>query len=215
MAKVIKTKTAALDGSMEIRTDQGYVGVASVEQVSGRKFKINLVDDSWLEADAQKQWDTRKLAKAKSTKPKRTIPTSPNGKCLCGCGENVTREFKPGHDARYKGALIQEVLAGGNQEAENTLKARGWLPFLEKSRVAQANKAERKAGAKTKRERVQSTVSFSVMKEAAAALKRVGRYGVSSGERQIELAKDEATLKSIIDGTHPDYTDKDRKVLAG
>ena len=36
----------------------------------------------------------------------------PAGHCLCGCGSKVDRRFKPGHDARLKGALIRAYRAG-------------------------------------------------------------------------------------------------------
>lgn len=32
--------------------------------------------------------------------------------CGCGCGQEVTRMFKQGHDARYAGALVRGVQDG-------------------------------------------------------------------------------------------------------
>lgn len=57
--------------------------------------------------------------------------------CLCGCGAEVNRRFKPGHDGRLKGRLIREVKAArllgddatlGN--AEQALAALGWAKFI-------------------------------------------------------------------------------------
>ena len=44
------------------------------------------------------------------------------GKCLCGCGANVSRNFAPGHDMRLKSALK----AKGNDAAKNLAKDFGW-----------------------------------------------------------------------------------------
>ena len=53
--------------------------------------------------------------------------------CLCECG-TVTKggDFAPGHDARFKSMLIQQVIDGGPQAAaaKAAIKARGWGKFL-------------------------------------------------------------------------------------
>jgi hypothetical protein len=33
-------------------------------------------------------------------------------KCRCGCGEQVTKQYKPGHDARHASQLRQAVAEG-------------------------------------------------------------------------------------------------------
>lgn len=164
-----------------------------------------------------------------TTKPKRTkkpLKTTSDGLCLCGCGEEVTREFKPGHDARYKGQMIRLVLASEAEPANEriaqsggyalaVIQGRNWTSFLDKSRDAVKAKAAKKAANpnSTKKGKVaaDSHVKISEMKEASALLKRVGRYGEKSGERYIPVTPD--TIPSILDGTHPDFTDADKVEL--
>lgn len=54
--------------------------------------------------------------------------------CGCGCGEAVTRRYKPGHDARHKSALAQ-ALQGGTLRtrttAAQTLADLGWAGFAD------------------------------------------------------------------------------------
>lgn len=70
-----------------------------------------------------------------------------NKQCICGCGEPTKGgDFRPGHDARYKSALITSAI-GGNEEAIATLEARGWTKFLEKRQNAKAKTAAAKDSA--------------------------------------------------------------------
>ena len=45
--------------------------------------------------------------------------------CECGCGEQVTRSFRPGHDSRLKSRL-RAAHKEGNAQATAELKERGW-----------------------------------------------------------------------------------------
>ncbi|EFC84502.1 hypothetical protein [Parafrankia sp. EUN1f] len=93
-----------------------------------------------------------------------TAPKTPKAvrHCLCGCGATVTKEFRPGHDAKLKGALINQVLAAeapkatkadkaAGSKALATLTARGWLAHLDKSRASRSAKAERAAARRAAR----------------------------------------------------------------
>lgn len=71
--------------------------------------------------------------------------------CECGCGTVVSPKarFKPGHDARYKGALLKQFDAG-NEAAGATLVKNGWKSQAElDERTA---KATERAEAKARRE---------------------------------------------------------------
>jgi hypothetical protein len=79
--------------------------------------------------------------------------------CLCGCGEFPTRDtadFVPGHDARYKAALVAAHLAGtaltvtdkdGTREvsALDLASERDWQPFLEHAALRKARDDAAKA----------------------------------------------------------------------
>lgn len=58
-----------------------------------------------------------KAAKA----PKAPVALTPDGKCLCGCGEQVTKRFKPGHDARMFGWF--KKVASGDMDFNDLPKA--------------------------------------------------------------------------------------------
>ena len=171
--------------------------------------------------DAEKA-ELAEPAPAKAKKPAKAVKTTADGKCLCGCGEKVTREFLPGHDARYKGQLIKAALnlpstfTGSADDALVLLSDRNWTQFLEKSRNALAAKLDRKAKNPNSIKRGKAaiegpTVKIGEMREAAAMLKKIGRYGEKAGDRQIELTP--AAIPQVLDGTHPDLTDSERVEL--
>lgn len=155
---------------------------------------------------------------AKSPKPK-----LPPRRCVCSCGEMTKGgEFLPGHDARYKSALIREVKAGGNDEARAELERRGWTKFLDKSLNNDRVQAERRSGIRPAkvRESVSSDEEgtaryyrYRKAQKATAVLKAVGRYGKAAGERRIEIVLDDDYLESIIAGSHHLFTDEDRAVI--
>lgn len=80
-----------------------------------------------LDRGYRRQREGMEMAKAKSGKPKvaRTKKVVELHSCECGCGEQVTRHFKPGHDARLKGAL-RKAADKGSDKAKAELKRRGW-----------------------------------------------------------------------------------------
>jgi hypothetical protein len=45
-------------------------------------------------------------SRSKATTESVTVVLAP-GLCACGCGEQVARRFRPGHDARLKGQLVR------------------------------------------------------------------------------------------------------------
>jgi hypothetical protein len=51
------------------------------------------------------------------------------GYCDCGCGQRVSRNFRPGHDARLKARLVR-FASCHDERAEQELRDRGWLQFL-------------------------------------------------------------------------------------
>jgi hypothetical protein len=51
--------------------------------------------------------------------------------CLCGCGQPVARNFRPGHDASLKGALLRAFRSGTMTPDQQTLVALlGWERYL-------------------------------------------------------------------------------------
>lgn len=44
--------------------------------------------------------------------------------CLCGCGEQVARRFKQGHDARWVGGLLRQARAGEISKGKAVATAR-------------------------------------------------------------------------------------------
>ena len=64
--------------------------------------------------------------------PAERAPTTPSWlmkagerTCACGCGALVSREFRPGHDAKLRSRLLREMGSGDAARAE--LQRRGWL----------------------------------------------------------------------------------------
>jgi hypothetical protein len=64
---------------------------------------------------------TRKMPTNKTTAkaPANAEETAPKT-CRCGCGQTVTKQFKPGHDARYAG-LMRTAVAEGKMTREDAL----------------------------------------------------------------------------------------------
>jgi len=53
--------------------------------------------------------------------------------CKCGCGEQTGGgQFRPGHDAKHKSALIKRA-QDGDQTAIDELEERNWTKFLHKA----------------------------------------------------------------------------------
>ncbi len=97
------------------------------------------------------------MASTKATKPaaaEQAPAERVEKRCSCGCNAvvNPKRSFKPGHDARYKSALLNRFDAG-DAEAGKTLMERGWkseeqLADRRTKAADKAAKAEAKAAAK-------------------------------------------------------------------
>lgn len=51
--------------------------------------------------------------------------TASDRTCGCGCGALVSREFRPGHDAKLRSRLLREMASSSSARAE--LQRRGWL----------------------------------------------------------------------------------------
>lgn len=140
--------------------------------------------------------------------------------CLCECGKETRGgSFLPGHDAKYKSALVKRAL-DDDAEAYTILEQRGWVKFLDKSREAAGKRQDRADGirsvAATSEEDTakRDYFGYEQMKVARVILMRIGRYGVSSGERRIPIEKGSATW-SILDASHPDLTAAERKLIKG
>lgn len=69
-----------------------------------------------------KRAKAKKNGKPKVARTKKIVELHP---CECGCGAQVTRHFKPGHDARLHGRLLKAA-AKGDAKAKAELKQRGW-----------------------------------------------------------------------------------------
>lgn len=57
-------------------------------------------------------------------------PTAAARLCACGCGATVARQFKPGHDARFLGALVRAARNGEMSKARAIAAARKVSPAL-------------------------------------------------------------------------------------
>lgn len=54
--------------------------------------------------------------------------------CQCGCGAEVARSFKPGHDAKLKSRLLAETKSAVWQRRERAIEdmiSRGWGHFID------------------------------------------------------------------------------------
>lgn len=59
---------------------------------------------------------------------------TPAGFCGCGCGEEVARRYRPGHDARHKGALLVAARGTDTRLAERAawqMLDAGWGRYLD------------------------------------------------------------------------------------
>jgi hypothetical protein len=83
----------------------------------------------------------------------------PLNPCGDGCGQQVARNFAPGHDQRHKGAL-RRAFDAGSAEAEAELLDRGWN--------TQEQLDNRRAEAKAKAERAAERESAKAAKAKAA-----------------------------------------------
>lgn len=91
------------------------------------------------------------MAETKAT-PKRKTPQQ----CLCGCGSLTGGgRFRPGHDAKLKGALIKQIRDDNAKASERTmarakLEELGWGKFAEaadhKPKAAKSEVASKAAG---------------------------------------------------------------------
>jgi hypothetical protein len=162
-------------------------------------------------------------AKTSSARPK----AQPRA-CGCGCsGMTKGGEFVAGHDARHKSNLIKEAKAGGNPGAVTELEQRGWIKFLEKSQQADAQRGEAVAkrergervtkvktnGKTPEQEAVDTLEHFNRTKQACRYLQAINRYGVSSGERRVELSNKDV-IDAILCNEHPAFTESDREIIA-
>lgn len=61
--------------------------------------------------------------------------------CGCGCGQDVTRRYKQGHDARHKSQLLAIVYHSDNvvdvKKARKALTKLSWAHFIDESKVLQ------------------------------------------------------------------------------
>lgn len=94
------------------------------------------------------------MTKKPATKP--AAQPSEVAHCLCGCGQEVTRRYKPGHDARHASALFREWEAASAphrvmvaERASQVLSPALMAKFRASAARAQA-KAEAQARAVTK-----------------------------------------------------------------
>lgn len=219
-----ETTVATLREASKSLKGSGPVKAMAAIQKAIVENKPGVVQVIVLEGEEALAKATAKPAKAK--KAKKALKTTADGLCLCGCGAKVTREFLPGHDARYKGQLIKNVLAAEADPTNETIaqvggyslgviQSRNWMAFLNKSRDAAASKAARKSKVPSsiKKGHVVEgpTVNLKQLAVARDMLKKIGRYGESAGDRQISPVPN--VVESIIDGTHPDLTDEDKVEL--
>ena len=79
-----------------------------------------------------------------------TTTSQPNSKqCGCGCGEQVSRRFRPGHDGRLKGRLISQSKDARwwvREAAVVQMVDLGWGHFLDMDVVAQTKVRSRHQG---------------------------------------------------------------------
>ena len=104
--------------------------------------------------------------------------------CICECGgQTKGGEFLPGHDARYKSALLKRYIENDDSEALMILTRRKWTKFIEASKRQAKIKAERaeKAKVRVHRQLVEDDPQavydrILVMKAAGEVLRQSGQY---------------------------------------
>jgi hypothetical protein len=85
-----------------VMADEVEEGAVVETETKGKKKGLNLAPKG----------KAAKAAKPKANgKAKKALGPNEGGDCWCGCGEKVTRRFKPGHDARYYSQL-KKIIAG-------------------------------------------------------------------------------------------------------
>jgi hypothetical protein len=159
----------------------------------------------------------------KTQRKRKPKPRPKEGKpCRCGCGELTGGgEFRIGHDAKYKSALIREARAN-NAAALAELEQRGWMKFYEKS----INNAERKAaiarGERPARMRADGTMpeelaslrlqELAKMKKALLVTNAIGRTPRRvAGDRFIMITRD--NYEAILTGDFPEFSDEEREMV--
>jgi hypothetical protein len=97
------------------------------------------------------------MAARKTTRSRAVVLKVEDGRCGCGCGAEVARTFKQGHDARLKG-ILGRAHKGGQQVtivsngtrtstgAQELLEARGWPVPAVPAPKAKATTTKPKAG---------------------------------------------------------------------
>lgn len=79
-----------------------------------------------------------------------TLTTTPTTKaCECGCGAEVTRRFRPGHDAKLKGALLTQTRSADwwvREAAIDALIERSWGHFINPEILSCARETSRRNG---------------------------------------------------------------------
>lgn len=103
------------------------------------------------------------------TPPTQTA-TTPAKLCECGCGQRVTRSFRPGHDQLLKGVLLR-AFGGGDESAAAELLRRGWRTQAE----LDARKAANEERAEARAAREQGRVAKAEAKAAAKVAKLAER----------------------------------------
>lgn len=100
----------------------------------------------------------------------------PDPVCLCGCKETTKGgQFRPGHDAKYKSAMIKEA-AAGNEDARQILEKRGWLKFLNKHLELETRPPRTKKEPRQAPKTLANIELLQLMKAAARVLRWTGQY---------------------------------------
>ena len=106
----------ALTGLIALASGHSWVGDADEGALL---LPVELVPKVRLSRLIDKQ-----LAERVATNPILSVMASERT-CGCGCGALVSREFRPGHDAKLRSRLLREMASSDAARAE--LQRRGWL----------------------------------------------------------------------------------------
>lgn len=107
------------------------------------------------------------------------------GQCNCGCGEEAGRDFRQGHDAKLKSALIkahqagEKVTVGGRTaSALAVAERRGWGHFLQRAGKRRSGGRRRRVSVKVGR-----WIYDGEVVSAKGGVAKV-RYASKSGEKR-------------------------------
>lgn len=125
-AAVLEAHGVVTDGLGSVdQVDAALAAVTGLLALEGRFTAVGNPDEGIVVLPAT-ELPARFRREREATDTDRPDPIPGLAPCECGCGETVRGRFRPGHDARLKYRLWDEVRTG--ELARDTLAHLGWQP---------------------------------------------------------------------------------------